>query len=69
MKTLVIATLALATLAAVTTAQAEIICTNQSCWETGKRIYRNGGAATGLPYMNHRDDGRPKKRVRILREF
>ena len=75
MKILVTATLALATLAAVTTAQAEIICTNRGCWETGMRIFRHGGAYQGLPYVNNRDNApdlsfypKPKPRVRIIRE-
>ena len=63
-----IAAVALGILATVTAAQAEIICTNRGCWETGMRIYRHGGAFQGLPYVNHRDDGRPKKQVRIIRE-
>jgi hypothetical protein len=50
------------TLVALTAAaQAEIICTNRGCWETEMRIYRHGGAYQGLPYVNRRDDGRPKK--------
>jgi hypothetical protein len=65
MKSIVFAT---AILLASTAAQAEIICTNRGCWETGMRIYRHGGAYQGLCYVNHRDDGRAKKRVRIIRE-
>jgi hypothetical protein len=34
---------------ASTAAQAEIICTNRGCYETGMRIFRNGGAYRGLP--------------------
>jgi hypothetical protein len=75
-KLVVIATLALASLAAVTRAQAEIICTNRGCWETGKKIFRNGGAYRGLPYVNHRDSApdssfypKPKPHVRITREW
>jgi hypothetical protein len=48
-------------------AQAEIICTNRGCYETGMRIYRNGSGYVGLPVIHHRDDGRPKKQVRIRR--
>jgi hypothetical protein len=55
-------------LATVSAVQAEIICTNRGCWETGGRIYRHGGVYRGLPYINYRDDGRPKKQVRIRRE-
>ena len=63
-------------LLASTAAQAEIICTNRGCYETGMRIFRNGGAYGGLPYYNHRDmatdnKGYPQqrtKRVRIIRE-
>jgi hypothetical protein len=66
MNRLLIAAITLVALTAA--AQAEIICTNRGCWETGMRIYNHGGAYSGLPYTNHRDDGRPKKRVRIIRE-
>jgi hypothetical protein len=56
------------TLVALTAAaQAEIICTNLGCYETGMRIYRNGSGYVGLPVIHHRDDGRPKKQVRIRR--
>ena len=56
------------TLVALTAAaQAEIICTNRGCYETGMRIYRNGSGYVGLPVIHHRDDGRPKKQVRIRR--
>ena len=56
------------TLVALTAAaQAEIMCThNGGCWETGMRIYNNGAAYQWLPVINHRDDGRPKKPVRII---
>ena len=44
-----------------------IMCThNGGCWETGMRIYNNGAAYQWLPVINHRDDGRPKKPVRII---
>ena len=68
MKHVQVAAIALGILVAATAAQAEIICTNRGCWETGGRIYRDGGVHVGLPYVNNRDDGRPKKRVRIIRE-
>ena len=63
-------------LLASTAAQAEIICTNRGCYETGMRIFRNGGAYRGLAHYNHRDmaidnKGYPQqrtKRVRIIRE-
>lgn len=62
-------------LLASSAAQAEIICTNRGCWETGMRIFRHGGAHIGLPYTNNRDmttnkTGYPQsgKRVRIIRE-
>jgi hypothetical protein len=56
------------TLVALTAAaQAEIMCThNGGCWETGMRIYNNGGAYQWLPVIHNRDDGRPKKPVRII---
>lgn len=62
-----IAAVALGILATVTAAQAEIICTNRGCYETGMTIYRNGNGYVGLPVIHHRDDGRPKKLVRIRR--
>jgi hypothetical protein len=56
-------------------AGAEIICTNRGCYETGLRIFRNGGAYSGLPYVNNRNSApdpsfkpKPKKPVRIIRE-
>jgi hypothetical protein len=58
--------------------QAEIICTPRGCWETGMRIFRNGGVYRGLPVYNHRDSTTdtsfypkpdPKKRVRIIRDI
>ena len=63
-------------LLASTAAQAEIICTNRGCYETGMRIFRNGGAYRGLAHYNHRDmaidnKGYPQqrtKRVRIIRD-
>jgi hypothetical protein len=63
-------------LSASTNAQAEIICTNRGCWETGMRIFNNGGVYRGLPHYNHRDmaidsRGYPQqrtKRVRIIRD-
>jgi hypothetical protein len=67
-QTLIGALAAAGMLSTVGAVQAEIICTNRGCWETGGRIYRHGGVYAGLPYVNHRDDGRPKKRVRIRRE-
>jgi hypothetical protein len=56
------------TLVALTAAaQTEVMCThNGGCWETGMRIYNNGAAYQWLPVINHRDDGRPKKPVRII---
>ena len=69
MKHVQVAAIALGILVAATAAQAEIICTNRGCWETGGRIYRHGGVLVGLPYVNNRDDGRAQKRVqRIIRE-
>jgi len=70
------ATLAAVLVLASTAAQAEIICTNRGCYETGMRIFRNGGAYRGLAYHNHRDmaidaKGYPvqrTKRVRIIRD-
>jgi hypothetical protein len=35
--------IAIAVRLASTGAQAEIICTNRGCWETGMKIFRNGG--------------------------
>jgi hypothetical protein len=59
-----------------TTSYAEIICTPRGCWETHMRIFRNGGAYGHLPYVNHRDTTpdssfypKPKKQVRIIREY
>ena len=40
---------------ASTAAQAEIICTNRGCYETGMRIFRNGGAYRGLAHYDHHD--------------
>ena len=64
-----------ATLLVSTAAKAEIICTNRGCWETGMRIFRNGGAYRGLAYHNNREmtvDGKgyPQrgKPVRIIRD-
>jgi len=58
-----------------TSANAEIICTNRGCYETGMKIFNHGGAYSGLPYHNNRemttnDRGYPQrgKRVRIIRE-
>jgi hypothetical protein len=67
MKYLLMFATALGILAYVTVAQAEIICTNRGCYETGMRIYRNGGVYHGLPVIHLRDDGGPKKEVRIRR--
>ena len=53
-----------------TIAQAEIICTNhRGCFETGGRIFRNGGRMTpGMTIINHRDGHRDSgKPVRIRR--
>jgi hypothetical protein len=55
-----------------TAAQAEIICTNRGCYETGMRIFRNGGAYRGLAYYNHRDmaidsKGYPQQRTKPVR--
>src|SRR5262245_23913185 len=56
-------------------AKAEIICTNRGCWETGMRIFRNGGVYRGLAHHNNREmtvdsKGYPKrgKPVRIIRD-
>jgi hypothetical protein len=56
-------------------ANAEIICTNRGCWETGMRIFRNGGGYRGLEYRNNREmttdaKGYPQrgKPVRIIRD-
>ena len=39
-----------------TAAQTEIVCTSRGCWETGGRIFRNGGRMTpGAHYINRRD--------------
>jgi hypothetical protein len=52
--------------------QAEIICTNYGgCWETGKRIFRNGGRISpGMTITNrrdgHKDSGKP---IRIQRVY
>jgi hypothetical protein len=54
-------------IALTATAQAEIICTNRGCYETGMRIYRNGSPYVGTTVIHQRDDGRPKKQVRIRR--
>jgi hypothetical protein len=65
----------IAALLVTTAAQAEIICTNRGCWETGMRIFRNGSGYRGLPYHNNREmtlnaKGYPQqgKRVRIIRD-
>ena len=53
-------------------ANAEIICTTHlGCYETGRRIFRNGGRMTqGMTTINHRagekDSG---KKIRILRVY
>jgi len=72
MKSIVFTAIALLT---STAAQAEIICTNRGCYETGLKILRNGGAYSGLPYTNNRDRApdlsfypKPKPRARIIRE-
>ena len=58
---------AITVVALTAAAQAEIMCThNGGCWETGMRIYNNGAAYQWLPVIHHRDDGRPKKPVRII---
>ena len=67
MKHVQVAAIALGILVAATAAQAEIICTNRGCYETGMRIYRNGSGYVGLPVIHYRDDGRPKQLVRIRR--
>jgi hypothetical protein len=43
-------------------AQAEIMCSqHRGCWETGKRIFRNGGRmTTGMTYINQRDGQKGK---------
>ena len=67
-----IAAVALGILATVTAAQAEIICTNRGCWETGLTILNHGGVGVGLPYTYNRDATHPKakkgQRVRVIRE-
>ena len=75
MKCVCFAIASLFVLAGTFAAQAEIICTPRGCWETGLKIYRNGGSGSGLGYTNHRDMTvnskgypQPGKRVRILRE-
>jgi hypothetical protein len=53
-----------------TTAHAEIMCTNhRGCFETGGRIFRNGGRmTTGMTIINHRDGHKDSgKPVRIRR--
>jgi hypothetical protein len=44
-------------IALTATAQADIICTRTGCWETGKKIWRNGGAYSGLEYKREGKDG------------
>ena len=48
---------AAALILAATTAQAEIMCTShRGCYDTGKRLFRNGGRMTpGMTIINHRD--------------
>jgi hypothetical protein len=54
-----------------TTAQAEIMCTNhRGCFETGRRIFRTGGAYStpGMTITNHRAGGKDSgKPIRIRR--
>jgi hypothetical protein len=68
MKTLLAA---VALVAMVSTSYAEIICTPRGCWETGGRIFRNGGRMTpGMTIVNqrdgHKDSGKP---IRIRRVY
>jgi hypothetical protein len=72
---LTIAIAAFLTLFVSSAAQAEICSHHGGCFETGMKIFRNGGANVGLPYVNNRDmatnkAGYPQqgKRVRIIRE-
>ena len=59
-----------------TAAQAEVICTqHRGCFETGLKILRNGGAYSGLGYVNNRNSApdpsfnpKPKQPARIIRE-
>jgi hypothetical protein len=74
MRTL-LAAMALAAMVS-TPAAAEIICTPRGCHETGMKIFRNGGAYRGLGYVNNRNNAsnssfypKPKKQVRIIREY
>jgi hypothetical protein len=63
-------------LLASTAAQAEIICTqHRGCFETGLKILRNGGAYSGLGYVNNRNSAsdssfypKSKPAARIVRE-
>jgi hypothetical protein len=44
-----------------TAAQAEIICTERGCWETGKKIILvSPGHVNGAPLISHRN-GKPEK--------
>ena len=46
---------------ASTVAQAEIICTERGCWETGKKIILvSPGHVNGAPLISHRN-GKPEK--------
>jgi hypothetical protein len=46
---------------AATSAQAEIICTERGCWETGKKIILvSPGDVRGAPLISHRS-GKPEK--------
>ena len=50
---------AAATLLAATAAQAEIICTERGCWETGTKIILvSPGDVRGAPLVSHRNGGR-----------
>jgi len=58
MKAIVIASLFVL---AGTAAQAEIICTDRGCWETGKKIILvSPGNVRGQPLISHRN-GKPEK--------
>ena len=54
-----------------TIAQAEIICTNhRGCFETGGRIFRNGGRMTpGMTIINHRDGHKDSDVLPFLSSF
>jgi hypothetical protein len=55
MKCLVISGIVLATLTAY--AQADIVCGQTGCWETGRRIISHGGVGRGLEYRKPDQNG------------